>query len=257
MPEGDTIHRIADRLAPELVGQTLERVTTQGLPRALAGRTVATVAAHGKHLVISLDDGTEIRAHLGMYGRFRRFPRAAGEAVLARTSPGRARLVLVTASGVYLWLGARVEISARRAPRHGQAIAALGPDILGDAFDSRLAASRARLHPTRMIGDVLLYQRVVAGIGNIYRSEALFVTGVDPHAPIATLPDERVAAVYSAARDLMLENRARAPFVYDRAGQPCPRCGGAISCTSFGMPARWLWWCPRCQAPGAEPGDGC
>jgi len=231
VPEGDTIHRIADRLAPELVGQTLERVTTQGLPRALAGRAVTSVAAHGK--------------------------RAAGEAVLARTSPGRARLVLVTATGVYLWLGARVEISARRAPRHGQAIAALGPDILGDAFDSRQAASRARLHPTRTIGDVLLDQRVVAGIGNIYRSEALFVSRLAPHTSIGELADERLAALYTAARELMLENRARAPFVYDRAGQPCPGCGGAISCTSFGTPARWLWWCPRCQAAGAASGDGC
>jgi len=257
VPEGDTIHRIADRLAPELVGQTLERVTTQGLERALAGRAVTAVAAHGKHLVIDLDDGTTLRAHLGMYGRFRRFPRAGGDAALARISPGRARLVLVTATGVYVWLGARVEISARRAPRHGQAVAALGPDVLGDAFDSRQAASRARLHPARSVGEVLLDQRIAAGIGNIYRAEALFVRGIAPRAPVAALSDDDLAALYTTARELMLENRARAPFVYDRAGKPCPRCNTTIACESLGDPARWVWWCPRCQAAGGETGADC
>ena len=77
MPEGDTIHRIAMRLAPRLVGQTLERVTTQGLVRDVTGKTVTSVAAHGKHLVIELDDGAYLRAHLGMYGRFRAYGRAA------------------------------------------------------------------------------------------------------------------------------------------------------------------------------------
>ena len=255
MPEGDTIHRIADRLAPELVGQTLERVTTQGLERDLVGRTVVAAAAHGKHLVVELDDGTELRAHLGMYGRFRRFPRTAGEAALARTSPGRARLVLVTATGVYLWLDARVEISSRRAPRHGQAVAALGPDVLGDSFDSRQAASRARLHPARTIKDVLLDQRIASGIGNIYRSESLFVQRLDPHAHVAALSDAELAALYTAARDLMLENRPRAPFVYGKGGQPCPECATPIVCEMSGE--RWLWWCPRCQSPGAVSGADC
>src|SRR4029077_6224897 len=82
MPEGDTIHRIAASLAPRLTGKTLERVTTQGLARDIAGRTVTSVAAHGKHLVIELDSGAYVRAHLGMNGRFRAYERAAGDAML-------------------------------------------------------------------------------------------------------------------------------------------------------------------------------
>src|SRR5512139_3072462 len=99
------------RLAPSLVGKTLERVTTQGLPRAIAGRTVTAVSAHGKHLVIELDDGSYARVHLGMYGRWRFYDRPTGEAAVAKLSPGRVSLALVTAEAVFLWIGARtVEI---------------------------------------------------------------------------------------------------------------------------------------------------
>src|SRR4029078_8605716 len=106
MPEGDTVLRIATLLAPRLTGRKLERVTSQGLVRQTGGRTVTKVSAHGKHLVIELDNAAYLRAHLGMNGRFRAYDRAAGEAMLARLSPGRARPALVTADGVYVWIGA-------------------------------------------------------------------------------------------------------------------------------------------------------
>jgi len=266
VPEGDTIHKIADRLAPRLVGQAIERVTTQGLVRALAGRTVASVAAHGKHLVIELDDGTYLRTHLGMYGRFRAYPRAEGDAALARTSPGRATLAITTADGVFIWIGARtVEISPRRAPMHGRAIASLGPDVLADDFDPAAAAARAAAHPARAIGDALLDQRIAAGIGNIYKSEVLFVRGVDPRARVAALGPARLEAIYATARELMLQNlgpgarttrdlaNQAAPssderfFVYGRSGKPCRRCGTAIEVYALGDPPRWTWSCPRCQ----------
>ena len=96
MPEGDSIRRVASRLQP-LIGQTLARVTTQGIVRDLAGRTITAVAPHGKHLMIDLDDGTQLRMHLGMNGRVRYYMREDGEAAVARISPGRASLVLVTA----------------------------------------------------------------------------------------------------------------------------------------------------------------
>ncbi len=267
MPEGDTIHKIAARLAPRLVGRTLERVTTQGLPRAIAGRTVTSVAAHGKHLVIELDDGTSVRAHLGMYGRFRGYPRAEGDAALARMSPGRASLAITTADGVYVWIGARtVEVSPRRAPMHGRAIASLGPDVLGDGFDPRAAAARAAAHPARAIADVLLDQRIAAGIGNVYKSEVLFLRGVDPRARVGGLGEARLEAIYAAARELMRENLGPGPratrtdltgapppsdddryFVYSRSGKPCRRCGSAIEAYRLGDPPRWTWSCPRCQ----------
>jgi endonuclease-8 len=269
MPEGDTIHRIAASLAPRLAGKQLERVTTQGLERAITGRTVTSVDAHGKHLVITLDDGTQVRAHLGMYGRQRSYDRATGDAMLAKMSPGRVSLALVTADGVYLWIGARtIEIAARRAPARGQAVASLGPDVLGDDFDGRQAAERAAVHATRAIGEVLLDQRVASGIGNIYKSEVLFVHGVDPRTVVAALTLDELAALYATARELMLQNlgptfprTTRADggyFVYSRTNKPCHRCGTAIACYAHGDPARWTWSCPTCQVirTGTATGDG-
>jgi endonuclease-8 len=268
MPEGDTIHRIATTIAPLLVGRVLERVTTQGLERALVGRVVASVAAHGKHLVIELDDGTHLRVHLGMYGRFRHYSRADGEIALSKISPGRAALVVVTADGVYAWVGARtIEISPRRAPMHGVAISSLGPDVLGDQFDSRQAASRARLHAARTIGEVLLDQGVVSGIGNVYKSEVLFVRGIDPRTHVAAIGEVQLDLVYATARDLMLENLGPAPrstrdrlindtprdryFVYGRTALPCRRCQTRIDCYALGQPPRWTWSCASCQPMGS------
>lgn len=266
MPEGDTIHKLATALAPRLAGKTLERVTTQGLVRELADRTVATVTAHGKHLVIELRDGAYLRVHLGMYGRWRFYDRTAGDAALAKLSPGRASLALVTADGVFVFVGARtVEVASRRAPMRGRAIASLGPDVLADDFDSRQAAMRAALHESRTLADVLLDQRVAAGIGNVYKSEALYLRGVDPRTKVSALSLDDLAALFSTARELMLDNLGQWPrttrqrlsgdapndsryFVYGRSGKPCGRCGSAIECYSLGEPTRWTWSCPRCQS---------
>lgn len=270
MPEGDTIHRIAVNLGPRLVGKVLERVTTQGLARQIAGATVTAVTAHGKHLVIEVDSGAYLRMHLGMYGRQRSYPRREGEAMLGKMSPGRVSLALVTADDVHLWIGARaVEISDRRAPRHGQAISALGPDVLADDFDSRLAAERAALHTTRMIADVLLDQRIASGIGNIFKCETLFLRGIDPRTRISDLDLGRLEALYTTAREVMLENVHPGPgmrstrerlsgdvpgderyFVYSRSGKPCRRCQGVISCYQLGTPPRWTWSCADCQPQG-------
>jgi endonuclease-8 len=257
MPEGDSIRRIATDLAP-LVGQVLERVMTQGLERNLAGRTVLAVHPHGKHLMLDLDDGTQLRAHLGMNGRVRRYTRGDGDAMIARISPGRASLVLVTASLVVMWINARtIEVAPRRAPMRGLAVASLGPDVLADGFDPELAAARAAAAPGRTIGEVLLDQHVAAGIGNIWKSESLFARGIDPRTRVETLTREEIAAVYAAARELMLAGLApaaraagRSFAVYSKTRQPCPRCATPITAYQLGDPPRWTWSCPRCQAPG-------
>lgn len=253
MPEGDSLRRLATRLQP-LVGQTLERVTTQGLLRDLAGRAVTGVDAHGKHLMIDLDDGTQIRTHLGMNGRVRDYERERGEAIVAGTSPGRASLVLVTADRVYLWLTTRtVEIAARRAPMRGMRVASLGPDVLASDFDARGAAKRASSHPHRIIADVLLDQRVVAGIGNIWKCESLFACGIDPRVPTGTLSEDQLTALYDAAHDRMTASVQRGRSTYRVYLQrACSRCGGPIEVQQLGEPPRLTWWCPRCQhtAPG-------
>jgi endonuclease-8 len=262
MPEGDSIRRVAIALAP-LVGQSLERVTTQGLERDLAGRTILNVQPHGKHLMIDLDDGTQLRMHLGMNGRVRRFARAAGEARIATMSPGRQTLVLVTATTVVMWINARtVEVAPRRAPMRGLAVASLGPDVLADGFEPRLAASRAAAHPDHTIADVLLDQRVAAGIGNIWKCESLFACGIDPRTRVGALAPEQVAAVYATARELMLAGLAPGArgardrlAIYSKTGQPCPRCAAPIEAYQLGDPPRWTWSCPRCQPRPAAPGE--
>jgi endonuclease-8 len=264
MPEGDSIHRIAALLGPRLTGRRLERVTTQGLVREVTGRTVTKVSAHGKHLVIELDNGAYLRAHLGMNGRFRAYDRAAGEAMLARLSPGRASLALVTAEGVYVWIGApTIEVSRRRDPRAGMAVGTLGPDILAGDFDARGAAARAAEHGVRTIAEVLLDQRVVAGIGNIYKCEALFAAGIDPRTHVAQIEPRALETIYEAAHRLMTASVTssgpglsgtprRDNAVYGRTGKPCLRCGSSIACYSLGEPPRWTWSCPICQ-PAPEP----
>ena len=256
MPEGDAIKRIAIQLEP-LVGQTLERVLTQGIERDLAGRTVTAVHPHGKHLMIDLDDGTQLRAHLGMNGRVRRFARADGEARIAKMSPGRLSLVLITPTLVVMWINApTIEVAARRAPMRGLAVASLGPDVLADGFDPQLAASRAAPYSSRTIADVLLDQRVAAGIGNIWKCESLFARGIDPRTLVGALTVEEIASVYAAARELMQRNLPAARpaadnfAVYSRTNRPCARCGALISAYRLGDPPRWTWSCPNCQPVG-------
>jgi endonuclease-8 len=140
------------------------------------------------------------------------------------------------------------------------AVASLGPDLLDDGFDAAAAAARAAEHPERRIADVLLDQRVVAGIGNIYKSDSLFEVGIDPRTPVAALAPAVLEAIYAAARRQMRATLVTAPrslsgvrsdraahLVYGRTGQPCPRCGASIQCYSLGEPPRWTWSCPGCQ----------
>jgi len=250
MPEGDSIRRVANKLLP-LVGQTIERATTQGLFRDLVGRTILKVAAHGKHLTIDLDNQTEIHVHQGMNGRFRSLTRANGEAMLAKTSPGRASLVIATATNLYLWLTCpTVEITPRRAPRHGMSTHKLGPDVLAGDFDSRQGAERAAEHPTRRIADVLLDQRVVAGLGNIWKTESLFMCRIDPRTLVAAIPVHALAQIYETARELMqasVDSNMRDLAAYSRTSKPCPRCGALIIAYQLGDPPRWTWSCPHCQ----------
>lgn len=260
MPEGDSIRRVATALAP-LVGQTLERVTTQGLARDLSGRTVVSVEPHGKHLMIDLDNGTQLRMHLGMNGRVRRYTREDGETVIARMSPGRASLVLVTANMVALWINAKtVEIAARRAPMRGLAVASLGPDVLADGFDAGVAAERALAfaRASDPIGIVLLDQRIAAGIGNIWKCESLFACGIDPRTRVSDLSREQIASLYQSAREQMLANlKLTAPrasrdlfAVYSKTNRPCARCAAPISAYQLGDPPRWTWSCANCQRIG-------
>lgn len=250
MPEGDSLRRLAKRLTP-LVGKQLDRVTTQGLERALGGRTIAHVDAHGKHLLIDLDDGTQIRVHLGMNGRVRDYDRARGDAIVAKTSPGRARLVLATPERVVVFLEPKtVDITARRAPMRGMAVAQLGQDILAADFDAERAAEKASAFIERAIGETLLDQTLAAGIGNIWKCESCFEQHVDPRTPTGALSLQQIAALYRSAHELMTQSvrgGRRGYSVYLRGGKPCLTCQTPIEVAMLGL--RWTWWCPHCQPP--------
>jgi endonuclease VIII len=248
MPEGDTIRRLADRLGPRLVDTELVQLVIRGVPRDPAGRRVTGVRAVGKHLVIALDDGTEIRTHLGMNGGWYRFD--PGSPVT--TGGDRTSVVIGTAQDVFACRrAATVEITGRRAPGRGAAIARLGQDLLGPTVDFDAVMDRVADQPaTRAIGGVLMDQRIAAGIGNIWRCESLFRVGVDPRTPVGDVDPDRIRRAYELARELMTasvaDHRAES-FVHDRGGQRCRVCGATVA--SYLLEERWTYSCPSCQPP--------
>ncbi len=244
MPEGDSLHRAAQRLQV-LVGEQVEvetphpRAAVKGLAERLDGRRLDAVEAVGKNLLLRFEGGLVLRSHLRMNGRWRVEPRGTPR-------NGKPWLVLRGAEqeGV-LWNGAVLElVGARGAPR-------LGPDILGDPPDFETMSARLRSEsPEREIGDALLDQRLVSGIGNLWRAEALWEARVSPWGRLGEAADEDLHTVLEAAHRLMRSalTGPRPPRrVYRRAGRACPRCGGRIRSAPPGDNARTAYWCPECQ----------
>ncbi len=250
MPEGDSLHRAARRLQV-LVGEQVEvetphpRAAVKGLVERLDGRRLERVEAVGKNLLLHFDGGLVLRSHLRMTGRWRVEPRGTAR----RGSPW---LVLRGAEHeAVLWNGAVLELlGARPAPR-------LGPDILGEPPDygTMLARFRAEAQE-RAIGDALLDQRLVAGIGNLWKAEALWEARVSPWRRLGEVGDDDVRAVLEAAHTLMrtsVEGTRPPRRVYRRPGRCCPRCGGIVRSAPQGDHARTAYWCPDCQVGGAAP----
>lgn len=276
MPEGDTLRRTADGLRPFLVGRvvTAARARPPG-PRAdlLVGTTVEAVEAVGKNLLIRFDPELEVRTHLGMHGSWHRY--RPGEPW--RRGAGRARLVIEVPGAVAVCFDApTVELFERRAERVHPPLAGLGPDLLAASFDAPEAVRRLGL-PSRAgltVAEALLDQRALAGIGNVHKSEALFVEGIDPFTPVAGLGDATLERLVATARRLLLANADRrtsparrttvdgpavrpgALWVYGRAGRPCRRCATPIATRRHGEPPRATYWCPACQAPDGPPASG-
>jgi endonuclease VIII len=199
----------------------------------LAGASVKAVEARGKHLLIHSDDGRTLHAHLGLHGSVRLRP----------AGTGRGRHVLRTAAGDAVIRGTVV-----REMRTARVRLPIGPDALRD-FDSAEYLRRIRL-VDRPIGEAIMDQRVLAGVGNIVKSEALWETHTDPFASVATLDDPRLLAVADAAVAILragLDSGGQLPRrIYRRAGRPCPRCGGPIRSAPQGEARRTTYWCPAC-----------
>jgi endonuclease VIII len=243
VPEGDSLHRAARRLQV-LVGERVEvetphpRAAVKRLAERLDGRRLEGVEAVGKHLLLRFEDGLVLRSHLRMKGRWRLERRG-----VVRT--GKPWLVLRGEEfEAVLWNGAELEIvGARGAPR-------LGPDILGEPPDFETMLARLRTAQEREIGDALLDQRLVAGIGNLWRAEALWEARVSPWRRLVDLDDDEVRAVLGAGHRLMrtaLDGRRPPRHVYRRVGRSCPRCGGVVRSAPQGENARTAYWCPDCQ----------
>ena len=255
MPEGDTLEIAARRMAP-LVGVPVAveapdpRARALGLPTRLADTTIERVEARGKHLLIRFSNGLSVHSHLRMTGRWdvhplgRRWGRAAWRAWLVlRTATHEA----VQFDGPVLELLTDAQIALHPVLRR------LGADPIDDDFDARrvLAALRGE-HPTRAVGDALLDQRVVAGIGNVWRSELLWARRIDPRQPLGRLDDDALLGLVEAAREGLRgqadRGHGRRPSaVYGRAGSPCPRCGARIATALQGDEGRRVFWCPSCQ----------
>ncbi len=265
MPEGDTIHKIAGFLAPRLENQTLERVHLANRQTAerCTGRRVIGVAARGKHLFIELDNRTAIRSHLGMYGSWHRYARDE----TWRKPRRQASLVLATAADEYVCFNAK-EVELVRTPSVRERIvhSRLGPDLIADDIDANLLVQRARefLDDAALVGDALLDQRIAAGIGNVYKSEVLFIERLDPRTLLERVPDTQLGRCFATAATLLRNNlgggrrvtrfendRAGRLWVYRRDGLPCLRCDTPIETARLGRHHRSSYWCPRCQTQPA------
>jgi endonuclease-8 len=235
--------------------------------RPVVGRTIESVVSQGKHVLFNLSGDLILRTHMRMSGSWHVYPDGA-----RWKRPAREMRLLIAAAGA-IAVGFNVpeaEFIARRDLARHKTLTTLGPDLLHTSFDADEALRRMRERSDACIADVLLDQRVLAGIGNVFKSEILFLGKTDPFAPASSLPDERLRQLIAIAREQLRANvmtaaRTLSPafgrrttrsldpratlWVYGRRGKPCRRCGVPIASRKTGLDARLTYWCPRCQAP--------
>jgi endonuclease-8 len=259
--EGDTIHRTARALQEALGGKAITDIAVPN-PRSplrrqgarverLRGSTMSRAEAKGKHLFLHFDSDLVLHAHLGMRGswRIRACERAGAQdrrAWIVLSVPGAEAAEL---DGSHLAL--RTEAELRSDPR----LRLLGPDVLAPGFDAPAGvAALRRVDQRRQLGDVLLDQRTLSGIGNIYKSEGCWSARIDPWRPLADLDDESLRRVVVEIAALMrygVETGRTPRSIYRRAGQPCRRCGDRISARGQGDDNRTTYWCATCQGANA------
>ena len=254
MPEGDTIHRAASQLRAVLEQQPLVAISVPRWSGALPqpGETIDDVRAIGKHLVIDFSGGLSLRVHLRMTGRWRVYAR--GE--LSERASYAARVVVEVRDHVVACFNAP-DVAVTRRDR--VAVGHLGPDLCEPDVDLDAVVARIASYvgPATTIGEALLDQRIASGIGNVYKSEALFAERLDPTLPVVDLGAERRRAVFARAHHQLRENLARGGprrtvpqglAVYGRAGRPCRVCGTrVVRIVQGGEQPRSTYYCPTCQ----------
>ena len=255
MPEGDSIAGDANQLTRVLAGREILGVygtskSVRSSSAKLLGATVTAVRAIGKNLLLDFDNGWSVWVHLGMTGRWRVGPR------LDRP-PGDSRLALTTATATAVCRKAPI-VRVDRTPALEQRLEGLGPDVLADEFDTSEFVRRARLgEGQKSISEVLLDQQVIAGIGNVYKSEILYLEKVNPKRPVAECDDSVLVSIAERAVKVMGPNVGRSrsttgglepgrpTWIYGRGGEACRRCGTRIASDEHG--GRITYWCPGCQ----------
>src|SRR5262245_31513459 len=274
MPEGDTIFRAARTLHRALAGKPVVRfesvfpaLTRVDVDTPLTAQSVESVTASGKHILMRFSGGQVLRTHMRMNGSWHIY--RPGE---SWHRPHRdMRVVVATADYVAVGFSIPVAefIAAGNVVRHEE-LRRLGPDLLSESFDAGEALRRMKERPAQLVADVLLNQRVMAGIGNVYKSEVLFSCGINPFTPVAALTDNELTGLIATGRKLMLanvhtslapmttyagyqrnttgrDNASERLWVYGRAGLACRRCRTPIRLKKHGDAARLTYWCPKCQ----------
>lgn len=264
MPEGDTVWLTARRMHEALAGTTLTRFDLR-VPRHatadLRGHLVREVAPRGKHLLVRVDPELTLHSHLGMDGSWR-LSRNKGQVPGVRADHVRA----VIANDAWLAVGSELaRLDLVTTDREAELTGHLGPDLLGPDWDPAEAVRRLAAHSELAVAEALLDQRNLAGIGNIYQAELLFLRGVHPMTPVEAAGD--LDRMVRLARELLWANRlspmhvttgdrrpGRWNWVYRRAGEPCRRCRTLIRGSEIGPPGRrrTSYFCPHCQ-PAPEP----
>lgn len=274
MPEGDTIFRAARTLHLALAGKEVTTFETvlPALARIhedapLTGRRVERVESRGKNVLIVFSGDLVLRTHMRMNGSWHIY--RSGE----RWQKGRSNMRVVVGAGEFVAVAFNVPVAEfltwRDLKRHTD-LAAIGPEFLGDSFDVEEALARIRRRPHTAMADILLNQRVVAGIGNVYKSEVLFLTGITPLAKSGDVTDADLRRIFETARKIMGMNvrvgsdrgivtytgfrrttgrsdPGERLWVYGRGGKPCRKCGTPIQRRKTGTDARSTYWCPKCQ----------
>jgi endonuclease-8 len=267
MPEGDTVWLSAKRMHEALAGRVLAR-TDFRVPRLattdLTGRAVVEVVPRGKHMLTRIEGGLTLHTHFMLPGTWRTFR------VGAKWSGGRGHEIrVILANCEWEAIGYRLPVvELLTTGRESEVVGRLGPDLLSEDWDEPEALRRLKESPDREIGEALLDQTNLAGIGNLYKTEALFLTGITPWTPVKNVND--LAALVRRVRRLMLANRAHHSqsttgnlrpgqdhWVFERADLDCRRCGARILRATQGQPpvSRLCYWCPACQV-GPPPTSG-
>lgn len=248
MPEGDVLYRTAVTLQQWLAGRQVTDATTAARP--MIGHTVERVEANGKHLLVRFDSGHVLHTHMRMTGSWHvyrageRWKRPAHQAKVSVTCGDRVAVCFNAPI---------VELLVPGGESRHPSLSALGPDILVAPLDLVEIRRRARSRPpATAVGELLLDQRVVAGVGNIWRCESLFLEGLSPWAPVSSLTADQLDALVSTAGRIMAQSlgpfTGRPPrWVYGRAGRPCRRCRTLIAARRQGEQSRTAYWCPACQ----------